>query len=130
MVEIILWTVGVLFLIWLSAYIFFNYFYTLKGGQGGLDREEKDFLEEEKRKSAFSKNIKKKKKTNDDDDEDFLTSAIVGAATNSTLIGAAVGGSVAGAMLGDMLVDDEPEIDDYSSEDTEPDDNDCGDDDD
>ncbi|HIC5497157.1 TPA: hypothetical protein ACW43T_004453 [Salmonella enterica subsp. enterica] len=37
---------------------------------------------------------------------DFLTSAIVGAATNSTLIGWAVGGSLVGAAVGDALVPD------------------------
>ncbi len=117
MVEFILWTVGIIFVIWLSAYIFFNYFYTLKGGQGGLEEEVDTFLEEEKRSylntqnRSTEKNTPKRNDNEDTDDGDFLTSALVGAATNSTLIGTAVGGSLVGAMIGDMLVDDEHEID-------------------
>ena len=39
------------------------------------------------------------------DDDGFITSMIIGAATDSTLLGAAIGGNVAGAMIGDMLND-------------------------
>lgn len=42
----------------------------------------------------------------DSGEGDFLTSAIVGAATNSTLLGWAVGGSLVGAAVGDALVPD------------------------
>ena len=42
-----------------------------------------------------------------DDDGNFLTSAAIAYATNSTLLGGVMGGNFAGAMVGDMLNDSE-----------------------
>jgi hypothetical protein len=37
------------------------------------------------------------------DDGDFLTSAVIGAVTDSALLGGLLGGDLAGGILGDML---------------------------
>ena len=38
-----------------------------------------------------------------DDSGDFLTSAIIGAATDSAILGGLLGGSMAGGILGDLM---------------------------
>ena len=40
-------------------------------------------------------------------DGDFLTSMMVGALTNSTMMGYAVGGNIMGAVIGDAMIPDE-----------------------
>lgn len=55
---------------------------------------------------------KKKGLLNIDEDDSFLVSAIIGAATDSTLLGGILGGSFLGSMLGNILDDSIDDSDD------------------
>ena len=54
-------------------------------------------------KSSTFHNCRKKGLLNIDKDDSFLVSAVIGAATDSTIAGALLGGDIGGALLGDAL---------------------------
>ncbi len=57
--------------------------------------------------SETTHNCRKRGLLNVDEDDSFLVSAIIGAATDSTIMGGLLGGDILGAALGDLLGGDD-----------------------
>lgn len=53
--------------------------------------------------SQTTHNCSKKGLLNVDEDDSFLTSAVIGAATDSALLGGLLGGDIIGGVVGDLL---------------------------
>lgn len=61
------------------------------------------YCEEYVSSSSTTHNCQKKGLLNVDEDDSFLVSAIIGAATDSSLLGGLLGGDIIGGVFGDLL---------------------------
>lgn len=57
--------------------------------------------------SSDRNRLMNKRRDSDDDDGDFLTSAVIGAATGSAIVGAVLGGDMLGSFIGSSLFGDD-----------------------
>lgn len=65
--------------------------------------DHEDYINCERCTSKQRERIMEAKRVSGDDDSSFLLSAVVGAATDSTILGYAVGGDLLGGLIGDSF---------------------------